>query len=691
MRLGRRGHLHALSLCPVLCAFGASSLPLAPRRAPRIATMAAASASSSAAGSSGVLAGLAARADHSWMTQLRPDPDAAQHAPNKSSREVASGHYVPVQPTPLPAPRLLALSSAMAAELGLDPAACEQDEAFARFFAGDMDAAPGFQSWCTPYALSIMGQRYTNNCPFGNGNGYGDGRAVSIGEVVVPADARGPGAVPGSEARRWEMQLKGGGRTPFCRGADGRAVLRSSVREFLASEAMHNLGVPTTRALSLVVSEQETSQRPWYSERGADGQDISEDDPRLAQFPAFMRKQLLKQLQQGSQEPDVMVSEMCAITTRVSPSFLRVGHLDLFARRAFTERKTTDGPLLRELNAMLAHAIFRECPDLIDASAVADAAEAALVSKEVALEFLDRSASAIAHLMGEWLRVGFAQGNFNADNCLVGGRTMDYGPFGFMERYDPGFAKWTGSGDHFAFFNQPSAGFANWNVLAESVLPVVQAGGGSNKDLDSARTKAVAKFRAAVALTWQRKLGFDTPTGLDDVSGEHVSAELFKDVEKILRQADIDWTIVWRQLAAVVELSQPADGAADGAWSFADLSDAALMAPLEPAFAKPAEFADDKTGKLWAAWLRRWLAALQLEGDSPAVVAERMRLINPKFVPREWMLVECYTSAAAGDFGPLNELFALFSAPYDEHSSEMTEKYFCRSAAETRAGTAFMT
>ena len=127
------------------------------------------------------------------------------------------------------------------------------------------------RSWATPYALSIMGQPYTDNCPFGNGNGYGDGRAISIGEVVIPAAVRGGAADPaipaeteGSGERRWEMQLKGGGTTPFCRGADGRAVLRSSIREFLASEAMHALGVPTTRALSLIVSEEEMSQRRWF-------------------------------------------------------------------------------------------------------------------------------------------------------------------------------------------------------------------------------------------------------------------------------------------------------------------------------------------------------------------------------------------------------------------------------------------
>ena len=118
-----------------------------------------------------------------------------------------------------------------------------------------------------------------------NGNGYGDGRAISVGEVVTPTG-------------RWELQLKGGGTTPFCRSGDGRAVLRSSVREFLASEAMHNLGVSTTRALSLIVSGSETVMRPWYSANLDRAQLPSMDDPRLAGYPPQLKRRLIAQLAQ---------------------------------------------------------------------------------------------------------------------------------------------------------------------------------------------------------------------------------------------------------------------------------------------------------------------------------------------------------------------------------------------------------
>ena len=237
----------------------------------------------------GPLAPLVERASPSWLRQLSEDPEAGQHAPNRSSREVRAGHYVRLRPKPLPDPRLVAHSPAVARALGLSGEAAAS-AAFAAFFSGDQDRAAPLEAWATPYALSIMGRRYTSNCPFGTGNGYGDGRALSVAEVETAA------------GERWELQLKGGGATPFCRGGDGRAVLRSSVREFLASEAMHALRVPTTRALALVVSGSETAKRPWYSGRGA-GPPPAVDDPRLAQFPAGLRQALLAQLSQQVSVP----------------------------------------------------------------------------------------------------------------------------------------------------------------------------------------------------------------------------------------------------------------------------------------------------------------------------------------------------------------------------------------------------
>ena len=185
-------------------------------------------------------------ANYSLMDTLCPDPDSKISAIDYSPRQVFSGHYVPVLPTPIESPVYIAHSKNFFDELGFCHSIAVSED-FIKMFSGDTSRLPEPLrkiGWATGYALSIYGTEYYEQCPFKTGNGYGDGRAISILETVV-------------NGKRWEMQLKGGGRTPYCRGADGRAVLRSSIREFLAQEHMHALGVPTSRSLSLYVSQTE--------------------------------------------------------------------------------------------------------------------------------------------------------------------------------------------------------------------------------------------------------------------------------------------------------------------------------------------------------------------------------------------------------------------------------------------------
>lgn len=350
-----------------------------------------------------------ARLENSWIAQLQPETEENlgksrnqsgldENDTNQTKRPVFNGHYVPVRPTGLSNPRLVLWSKDVAINvLGLDNDHVESGD-FLNYVSGN--EAIG-ESWATPYALSIMGTRYTNNCPYGTGDGYGDGRAVSIGEFN--------GA---------ELQLKGAGRTPFCRGADGRAVLRSSIREFLASEAMHHLGVPTTRALSLVVSETDTVQRPWYREDSLFGSGpsvIDENDPRLAQYSEEERQQIVRQVRrQYKSDPDVMVSESAAITCRVCRSFTRIGHIDLFARRAekasmvaseaTNARFYTGSQEWKELEQIIWHACYREFRDTAftpykDNNDIESAATV----------LLNESAKKLASMVGNWIRVGFAQ------------------------------------------------------------------------------------------------------------------------------------------------------------------------------------------------------------------------------------------------------------------------------------------
>ena len=205
--------------------------------------------------------------------------------------------------------------------------------------------------WATGYALSIYGTEYIRQCPFGTGNGYGDGRALSVFEGVF-------------NGQRWEMQLKAAG--PRLPGADGRAVLRSSVREFLAQDFMHAPGFPRSRRFTL---NGERVLRLWYSE------------------------------QSRSLDPDVMVDNAAAITTRVAPSFLRVGQLELFARRA---RSETHPEALKELELITAHLIDRNHREAIDP---------ALPFTEQVLELARQFRQRLTHLVAEWMRVGYCQGN----------------------------------------------------------------------------------------------------------------------------------------------------------------------------------------------------------------------------------------------------------------------------------------
>jgi len=610
--------------------------------------------------------------DNSWIAQLSPEtPENYKKSQkrenlkddehkNQTRRPVFNGHYVLVPPTGLTDPQLLLVSSSVGQDLLGFTAADLESPAFVQYVSGNLPP-DGVPSWATPYALSIMGTRYTSNCPYGTGHGYGDGRALSIGEF-----------------RNHELQLKGAGPTPLCRGADGRAVLRSSIREFLASEAMHALGIGTTRALSLVVSTSDQVGRPWYSPQ-AQLALPAEDDPRLAEYTPAERKQILAQLRTQKADPNVMVSEPCAIACRVSPSFVRIGHLDLFARRVLQlqERGDTavrDSREYQELEAMVWHACYREFRD--------EAYTPFHPSKNLAAagrKLLELSADRLSTMVAEWLRVGFAQGNFNADNCLVGGRTMDYGPFGFMEEYSPDFAKWTGSGKHFGFLNQPQAGVVNYQVLVESVV-LVLADNSKEQDqlMNEIMDEAIPLFRRKVEQVFRRKLGFPT------VEENELADQVWDDLRPLLQLNRVDWTLFWRQLTKVAE-EHSLDDEEDPDYE-------AMMVVLEgtgdssPFYEPLSTEARDS----FVAWLEAWRTALVQAQDDDVV--QRMRLANPKYVLREWMLKQAYNDAKEGDMTELQHSYELIQRPYQEGTSVETSHYYRRTPDDEYlvGGTAFM-
>ncbi len=530
-------------------------------------------------------AGFAQKANYSLLDALRPDPQATADGQDHRPRQVFSGHYVPVTPTPLPAPELVALSQTLFQELGLGDELAH-DEHFRRLFSGDITAAQAPMrpyGWATGYALSIYGSEYIQQCPFGTGNGYGDGRAMSVFEGVF-------------NGRRWEMQLKGGGPTPYCRGADGRAVLRSSVREFLAQEFMHALGVPTSRSLTLYVSGSETVRRPWYA-------------PNSRSF-----------------DPDILVDNPAAISTRVAPSFLRVGQLELFARRA---RSGAHPEALNELRMIVAHLIERNYRQEIDPAL--DFVDQVV---ELAGLFRGRLTSLVAH----WMRVGYCQGNFNSDNCAAGGYTLDYGPFGFCELFDPRFQPWTGGGQHFSFFNQPVAAEANYQMFWAALRPLLEGNPKALARLDEIHDGFAEAMGQALDAMWARKLGLI-----------RYDAELVQDLLQLMVASKADVTIFFRRLSDIPE----------------------QVSALQESFYLPCS--EELEGQ-WTSWLQRWRHQVTDSGD-PRETSAAMKRVNPAITWREWLIAPAYAQAAQGDYGLVRELQEVFRHPYKALPAELVATY----------------
>ena len=527
----------------------------------------------------------AQHANYSLLDSLTPDPQATWDGDDHMPRQVFSGHYVPVTPTPLAAPKYVAHSKTLFNELGLSDALA-QNEQFRNLFSGNIKAAQapirGY-GWATGYALSIYASEYTQQCPFGTGNGYGDGRAISIFEGLF-------------NGKRWEMQLKGGGRTPYCRGADGRAVLRSSVREFLAQEFMHALGIPTSRSLTLYVSQVETVRRGWYSENSQ------------------------------SLDPDILVDTPAAITTRVAPSFLRVGQLELFARRA---RSKAHPNAQNELKMIVEHLIERNYRQEIDPG---------LDFSNQVIELATLFRSRLTKLVANWIRVGYCQGNFNSDNCAAGGFTLDYGPFGFCEQFDPSFQPWTGGGEHFAFFNQTFAAEANFEMFWKSLRQLLDGDAQNLAQLDQIREEFAEVMQQEIEAMWVKKLGLNS-----------FNSSLVNELLELMIISKTDYTVFFRRLSVIPE----------------DLS------MLKESFYMPSS---EQLDARWNNWLQNW--HLQLKGcNDLGARSAAMESSNPNITWREWLIAPAYEKAAQGDYSLIKELQDVFSNPYKEQSKELESKY----------------
>ena len=523
--------------------------------------------------------------DYSFMDNLKEDPEATQDGNDFIPRQVFSGHYVPVKPTPLSSPEYVAHSKNLFTELGISNLLLE-DKDFKKLFSGDLSSFKKPMrnfGWATGYALSIYGREYNQQCPFKTGNGYGDGRAISVFEGLF-------------KGKRFEMQLKGSGPTPYCRGGDGRAVLRSSVREFLAQELMHSLGIPTTRSLTLYLSKTDKIIRPWYKENS-------------------------KEI-----EPEVLVENQAAISTRVAPSFLRIGQIELFARRV---KNNSHNEALSELKMIIKRLIIVNYKNDIDIN---------LPFKEqiINLAFLYRER--LISLVVNWIRVGYCQGNFNSDNCALGGYTLDYGPFGFCELFDPNFQPWTGGGNHFSFLNQPTAAEINFNMFIKSLKPALENEVDLLERLDIIQQDFKISMQEKIKIMWTRKLGL-----------KEYDESLLNNLFQLMIITKVDYTKFFRLLSDIPK----------------------EISSLKKSFYQDCSIEIDS---LWNNWLKAWYKSLKQVNDINKISSD-MKKVNPRYTWREWLISFAYKAAERGDFSLIKELQVVFDNPYEDLSIDFQNKY----------------
>ncbi len=444
--------------------------------------------------------------------------------------------YTRLMPTPLPAPYFVAASAKAAALVGLDPAMLASHD-YVELLSGNRVAASS-----QPLSAVYSGHQ------FGVWAGQlGDGRAILIGELNGSA---GP----------MELQLKGAGLTPYSRMGDGRAVLRSSIREYLCSEAMAALGIPTTRALALIGSEQ-----------------------------GVMRETV----------------ETSAVVTRMAPSFVRFGSFEHWFYR--------DKP--EELKALADYVLHTFYPEL---TAEPNPYTALLA------EVSRRTARMIAH----WQAVGFMHGVMNTDNMSILGLTLDYGPFGFMEAFDPNhICNHTDQQGRYSYANQPQVGHWNCYALGQALLPLI----GDVDDAQQALAVYEPEFARALDYHLHAKLGL--ATGRDD------DRALFDGMFAVMAADHVDFTRFFRALANL---------AADSDAPATELRDM---------------FIDRESFDDWAAQYR-----LRLRAEN-SVDAERkaaMDAVNPKYVLRNYLAQVAIDKAQQKDYTEIARLLAVLERPFDE-------------------------
>lgn len=474
-------------------------------------------------------------------------------------RQVPNACFSYVKPSVPKQPSLLHVSEAMAKELGIEKVNLSQDD-FLNVFTGK-----SIYSNTKPYAMCYGGHQ------FGNWAGQlGDGRAINLFEVS-------------HNKKRWAVQLKGAGKTPYSRSADGLAVLRSSIREYLCSEAMHHLGVPTTRALSIALTGDLVLRDILYNGNAA--------------------------------------FEKGAIVTRVAPSFIRFGNFEILAAQRDTEN----------LKKIVDYTIKQFYPE-IDINAGVDAY----------LKFYETVMLKTIDMIVNWQRVGFVHGVMNTDNMSILGLTIDYGPYGWLENYDPNWTPNTTDAERkrYRFGNQSN--IALWNIvqLGNALLPLINDVKAMEEILASYKTLYTSKHTEMML----NKLGIN--------EAAEKSKLLIKDLKTLLEESEIDYTLFFREL---IEF---------------DANKVNTFLDKLPTVSYSTNF--DKHSAAWNSWLSAYSEVLVSEDDPLRKL--KMKHVNPKYVLRNYMAQLAIDSADKGDYSIIKELFEMLKNPY--HDQNEYQKWY---------------
>lgn len=479
-------------------------------------------------------------------------------------RQVHKSCFSYVSPVKTKKAEMIHVSEEMLREIGLTRDDAESIE-FLKVFTGNQ-----VMSNTKPYAMCYGGYQ------FGNWAGQlGDGRAINLAEIY-------------HNKKSWALQLKGAGATPYSRTADGLAVLRSSIREYLCSEAMHHLGVPTTRALSLALSGDEVLRDVLYN---------------------------------GNQ-----AHEKGAIVCRVAPSFLRFGSYEIFAARQDTDT----------LKTLVDYTIEQFFPHLRKPS------------REAYVEFFKEVAERSLEMVIDWQRVGFVHGVMNTDNMSILGLTIDYGPYGWLEGYDPNWTPNTTDSQYkrYRYGNQPDVVLWNLYQLANALFLLIEESEGLETILESYKTQYEKQYLDMM----KSKIGL-----VSEINGDAI---LIKDLEATLQLTETDMTLFFRSLS-----------------NFSKNNTSKGIEVISEAFYKPTEVSDS-VRQSWKGWFERYSPRLQKETFSDSERKEKMNAVNPKYVLRNYMAQLAIDAADNGDYSVIYELFTLLKSPYSEQPEY--EKWFVK-------------